>query len=354
MDKHDKKIVKDGDRLTDKQLKEVVGGIIKIPPKPIAHKQLVNLREVKGEELLNIILMILGIVIFIAGICYAVYLVDEDKNAKLSLIPIILGVLVFIGSFSFVIIPTGSSGVAVTFGQVAEQPLPNGFNVITPFCTSVQQIDNKYRLFTEEDKIWCETSDQVQVYCQGVQVTYQIMPDASAWIVANVNDYENNLLTKKLVDDAIKEGTRIVPAAQGTSREVVAPAIQEALQVVVDNVYGDDIITIHNIAIADMNFLEEYSQAISQRQQAIINQEKQNIENETAIEKAKAEATVKKEEAQGIADANAIVQQSITDGVLQQKIIDKWNGELPKYVGGEGGSFGIIDTMQDVNNTTEQ
>ena len=38
MGKHDKKIVKDGDRLTDKQLKEVVGGIIKIPPKPIAHK----------------------------------------------------------------------------------------------------------------------------------------------------------------------------------------------------------------------------------------------------------------------------------------------------------------------------
>ena len=349
MDKHDKKIVKDGDRLTDKQLKEVVGGIIKIPPKPIAHKQLVNLREVKGEELLNIILMILGIVIFIAGICYAVYLVDEDKNAKLSLIPIILGVLVFIGSFSFVIIPTGSSGVAVTFGQVAEQPLPNGFNVITPFCTSVQQIDNKYRLFTEEDKIWCETSDQVQVYCQGVQVTYQIMPDASAWIVANVNDYENNLLTKKLVDDAIKEGTRIVPAAQGTSREVVAPAIQEALQIVVDNVYGEDIVTVHNIA--NMNFLDEYSQAISQRQQAVINQEKQNIENETAIEKAKAEATVKKEEAQGIADANAIVQQSITDGVLQQKIIDKWNGEMPKYVGGDGGSFGIIDTMQNITGT---
>lgn len=309
---------------------------------------------------MNLFLMIAGIVLFVIGIFLAFYMLgsddfeDNDKKPVWPWVCGIVGVILFIGSFSFVIIPTGYTGVQVTFGQVAEQPLPNGFNIITPFCTTVQQVDNKYRFVTEEDQVWCETSDQVQVYCQGVQITYQIMPSASAWIYANVNNYENNLLTKKLIDDAIKEGTRTVPASEGTSREVVAPAIQTALQNVVDEVYGDDVVTIHNIAIADMNFTSDYSQAISQRQQAVINQEKQNIENETAIEKAKAEATVRKEEAQGIADANAIVQQSITDGVLQQKIIDKWNGELPKYVGGEGGSFGIIETMQDVDTTSEQ
>ena len=304
--------------------------------------------------------MITGIVLFVIGIFLVFYMLgsddfeDNDKKPVWPWVCGIVGVILFIGSFSFVIIPTGYTGVQVTFGQVAEQPLPNGFNIITPFCTTVQQVDNKYRFVTEEDQVWCETSDQVQVYCQGVQITYQIMPSASAWIYANVNNYENNLLTKKLIDDAIKEGTRTVPASEGTSREVVAPAIQTALQNVVDEVYGEDVVTIHNIAIADMNFTNEYSQAISQRQQAVINQERQNIENETAIEKAKAEATVRKEEAQGIADANAIVQQSITDGVLQQKIIDKWNGELPKYVGGEGGSFGIIETMQDIDTTSEQ
>lgn len=38
MDKHDKKILKDGDKIKDKDLEQVVGGMIKIPPKPIAHK----------------------------------------------------------------------------------------------------------------------------------------------------------------------------------------------------------------------------------------------------------------------------------------------------------------------------
>ena len=37
MDKHDKKI-RDGQKISDKDLEQVVGGMVKIPPKPIAHK----------------------------------------------------------------------------------------------------------------------------------------------------------------------------------------------------------------------------------------------------------------------------------------------------------------------------
>lgn len=38
-------------------------------------------------------------------------------------------------------------------------------------------------------------------------------------------------------------------------------------------------------------------------------------------------------EAEAIAEANRILSNSITDEVLRQKYIEKWNGELPKYVG---------------------
>lgn len=299
--------------------------------------------------------MIVGIVVFVLGIAWAIYTAsnpDYDSDDKPGyvgpIVSAVIGVVLFVASFSFVIVPTGYTGVLVTFGQVAEDPLPTGFNAITPFCSQVQLVDNKYRLFTEDDQIWAESAEQTQVYAQGTQVTYEITPEASAWIYAHVNNYEENLLTKKFVDDAIKSGTRMVNTAEVTAREVVCPAIQEALQVTVDELYGPDKIIIRNIAIGDMNFTDQYTQTLSERQQAIIQQEKQNIENQTAIDKAKAEATVKKEEAQGIAEANRIVAESITDGTLQQKIIDKWNGELPKYVGGDGGSFGIIETMQGV------
>lgn len=38
MDKHDKKILKDGEKIQDKDLEKVVGGMAKIINKPIAHK----------------------------------------------------------------------------------------------------------------------------------------------------------------------------------------------------------------------------------------------------------------------------------------------------------------------------
>lgn len=38
-------------------------------------------------------------------------------------------------------------------------------------------------------------------------------------------------------------------------------------------------------------------------------------------------------EAEAIAKANKILSESITDEVLRQQYIEKWNGELPKYVG---------------------
>ena len=38
-------------------------------------------------------------------------------------------------------------------------------------------------------------------------------------------------------------------------------------------------------------------------------------------------------EAEAIAQANKILSESITDEVLRQKYIEKWNGELPDYVG---------------------
>ena len=69
--------------------------------------------------------------------------------------------------------------------------------------------------------------------------------------------------------------------------------------------------------------------------------EKQQIENKQAIEKAEADATVKKTEAQAEADAkiitaeseakaNQLLEESLTDSVLKQMYIEKWNGELPK------------------------
>ena len=77
--------------------------------------------------------------------------------------------------------------------------------------------------------------------------------------------------------------------------------------------------------------------------------ERQQIENKKNIEKAQADADVKEKEAEGNAkakrinaqaeaDANKLLEKALTDKVLQSKMLDKWNGELPK-VSGNGSSI---------------
>ena len=90
--------------------------------------------------------------------------------------------------------------------------------------------------------------------------------------------------------------------------------------------------------------------------------ETQQIENKTSVEKAEADAKVKLTEAQADADAkriqanaeaeaNKVIQESLTDEVLKDKMIDKWNGELPKVSGDNDMMLDVSGIMgNDTNN----
>jgi regulator of protease activity HflC (stomatin/prohibitin superfamily) len=72
--------------------------------------------------------------------------------------------------------------------------------------------------------------------------------------------------------------------------------------------------------------------------QSKIEKEQAEVEAEKARVAAKGKADAALIEAEGQAQANAKLQQSLTANVLQQRAIEKWNGELPK-IGGGSGSF---------------
>ena len=110
------------------------------------------------------------------------------------------------------------------------------------------------------------------------------------------------------------------------------------------------------VVIGDANFEDSYNSAIAARQKAQIEAEQQAIENQKAIDKAEADAKVKKTqaqaaadaeviEAQGQADANKLLNDSITDKTLKQQYIDKWDGKLPKVTSGSD----VIVSMDDLD-----
>jgi prohibitin 1 len=68
------------------------------------------------------------------------------------------------------------------------------------------------------------------------------------------------------------------------------------------------------------------------------NQEKAKIENETAIQKAEANAKTRLIEAQGQAKANQVLSTSLTPNLIEYNKIQKWNGVQPSTVLGNSTS----------------
>ena len=81
---------------------------------------------------------------------------------------------------------------------------------------------------------------------------------------------------------------------------------------------------------------------------AIKNEAVAKKEVETAEQKkqkAQKEAETKIIEAQGEAEANAAKSSQLTDQILKEKFIDKWNGELPKVSGQSESLFDISSIL---------
>ena len=112
-----------------------------------------------------------------------------------------------------------------------------------------------------------------------------------------------------------------------------------------NNKYGDGVVIINKVVVLSANFSKSYNKAVADKQKAQLESEKQSIQNEKNIAKAEADAKVKRTEAQANADAkliaakaekqaNEMKEKSITNKILQEEYINKWNGVMPKFVSG--------------------
>lgn len=251
---------------------------------------------------------------------------------------------------SWTIIPTGYTGVRTTFGQISQESVPAGFAWKIPFVESIEKVNNKQQDIVFEGQIWSETSERTALYYDGITVTYQINGEKSAWIFANVANYKDNLINSGLVSSAVKTASKQLNSTDATNRGLVEPLTQRTLQESLDAKYGADVIYINKVVISNVDFEESYNNAIAEKQRAQIEYEKQQLENQKAIEKAEADAQVKKTNAQADADAKLIeaeaeaeanrkVTSSLSDEILKKMYYEKWDGALPQVYGGTEGNL---------------
>lgn len=280
------------------------------------------------------------------GVLLFVSYVDRGREVtakfrKLCVPLIVVGLILTLFTQALTIVPTGYTGVRSTFGQISEKTVQNGFNWKVPFIQKIEVVNNKQQDVTFEDKIWSETANRTAVYYENVTVTYQINPDKSSWVYANVSNYKDELVSAGIVSSAVKSASKELQDTDATSRTKIEPLAMNRLQEALNEKYSKDIVVINKVVINGADFEDSYNKAIAKKQKAQLEAEEQNILNKKNIAKAEAEAEVKIKNAEAESKANKMLEKSLTDNVIKSRYIEKWDGKMPSVVTSKDGNIMI-------------
>lgn len=293
---------------------------------------------------LNLIFLAIGALLIIAGIIFAVLPgkanIEAGQKRKFAgtKFLIIVGVAALVFSQCFVIVGTGYTGVRITFGQVDEISVSQGFNFKIPFVQTIVKVNNRQQdleVVSDGSSIESTIVGKVPITISGVTVTYQINPDKASYVYSTVTD-PDNLLTYSIVSSAIKATTPGFDTDAVVVRSDVEGSIKETLQSYVDSKYGADILSVIQVTVGNISFTEEYNISVNEKNVAKQAAETQDIENKKNIDRANAEAEAKLISAQAEKEANELLEKSITNNILMQQYLEKWNGELPTVTGSDG------------------
>lgn len=278
---------------------------------------------------------------------------------------IALGSIIVIGIIILVmcttIVPAGYVAVQYNMnGGVKDEVLSQGWHTVSPMVKTTLYtigIEQSYLTSGEDgdsksNESFSASSSEGKAMQIDLTFTYQYKPDKvtdvftqfkgasgkdvrDSFIKPNIVSWTKEVLAKYKVSDIL-----------GSERANVNIALTDYLSQRFE-LYG---ITISNVSLINIEVDSETQQAINAKITAQQNAETQAINNQTAIDKAEAEAQVKltqakaeaeskRIQAEAEAQANELIRESITDEILRLQYIDKWDGQLPKYISGNSDSI---------------
>ena len=169
---------------------------------------------------------------------------------------------------------------------------------------------------------------------------YQIMGDKVLDIAKQYGSLE--ALQARIESIAIEKTKAVLSAHKAmdiiAKRAEMSPAVENAIKSAIDDNY---FVNVNTVVLTNIDFSDAFETAVEEKMIAEQQQLKANYENETKVAQAKANAEAKRIAAQAEKDANDLLQKSLTDEILRQNYIDKWDGKMPQYVG--DGSGVIVD-----------
>lgn len=250
---------------------------------------------------------------------------QEEKELITGLITgLIFGVLFLIGIF---IIPYGvtsvktyEEGVKIKWGKISDNTTGDGIVFYNPISTDIKKIDMRERTTTIDTST---VSKEGLKFGVKITVRYQVKTKQSVELIKGLQTELHTLIntyTNSTIDD-VATGKDKNEMYSDTGRVEIVKAVKSKL-----NDELSKYAQINQVVFEDIKLPASITDAI-QKQQAELEKIKQK-ENEKEV--AKKQADIKRIEAQGIADANKIINESLTKEYIQYEAIQKFNPTAEK------------------------
>lgn len=224
-------------------------------------------------------------------------------------------------------VDTGRVGVVTQYGNVTGRELdeglswvlPWGLNNVTEYDVKTQKVDASAQAATKD----------LQDVNANIVLTYNL----NRGKVSEVHQRVGKDFQKVEIDPQVQESFKAV-AAQYTASELItrrAEVKQNVLENLKERIEKNGRYNLQDIAITEFTFSNEFNKAIEAVQ--IANQKIAQARQE--LETVRVEAEKQITEAEGRAEAQRLQQQTLTQEILMQEWIKKWDGKLPTTTMGE-------------------
>lgn len=238
-----------------------------------------------------------------------------NKFTKPLTVSILIGVFMLIGVFTSVTtVGTGHIGVVTNFGRVTGRELDEGISLRLPFgIESVAVYDIKVQ---KETAPTAAATKDLQDVTAEVVLNYHLNRGDVSKMHQSVGIYYKDKLISPALQEVFKSSAAKYNAGELiTDRASLKTDVTDQLRERLEK-YG---IIVDDVSITDFKFSDSFSKAIEDKQVA-----QQNAER----------AKFNLDAARTDAEAQRVQSETLSDNYLKKQAIDKWNGELPQYMGG--------------------
>ena len=283
----------------------------------IAYKQFNNMETAKGWEKLSS------------------EAEERNKRRKFTAIiaivlAVIFGILVILIPFSFHTVDQSEVAVVKSLGKIKTTQTAGTYfdlwitNNYAKYSTKVQEVEL-------DDMAYSSDAQQMTL---NIKFQYQIMPDRVKEIATNYGNL--NTLEARItptVRDRVKSVLSSLTAMEIIEkRETLSGIASEAVKEALGAGYY---VNVTSVAITNIDFSDQFESAVEEKMIAEQKAFKAEYENAAKVAKAQADADAKLIQAEADAKANELLENSITDKILEKQYLDKWDGKLPQVVAGD-------------------